>query len=331
MSERILGIEQRQPADKYELDKQNNAVMEFFLMRGAQLYRTRFATEEARDARKEAISKEFTDRMKDIPSLQDSSYEMAGESVSVANITFESMAEDDSNVSLKVTRNRAELMGQIPELTTIKADFMGFSIIPRQDTDERGHPYYFALPTVNFMTKRTVSLADESGGSLINVTVDVPVVVPCDGRNEIHIPRLEHLKTRADALGKLALTSDGRELAQSLHKLVEAIETEQPTFTPLKKPQILHEIARHGAKDSLNHDLVATAIGSAIGHERPVRLVGSLFSTTSNKAVGQVVDGNVVGVLLHNPATDIAEPTLVVEAGSDLKYAPLSQVTRFEF
>lgn len=332
MSEYRTGAESPRPVDKYDQERKVAGAIEFFLSRGHQLYQSKFTSEQKRDARFDAVDHAFAERLRDTPELNSYAYDVGGPTAMSANMVFDQSEEDQEWLRLAISRSRVTPMKPFPPFSTARVYFESVSIRKGQEVSDDGGIYYYARPEINFSSTQTVTLQDQAGGRPVRFNMQIPVVVPCDGQNEIALPVIEQLKTRANTLGQLALKPANKRLVGTIHKLVSAMEAEKDTFTELKKPQILHEIAKQSATSDVNHDTLATAIRVAFGSNRHVRLEGEFFVhdehtyRNNTTAAGAIVD-----VLPRNPATETEEPTLVIEEGAGLKYAPLSKVKRLEY
>lgn len=332
MTEYMARAESSRPADKYEQERKVADTMEFFLDHGHQLYQSKFASEQQRDARFAAVDRAFAERLRDVPEMKAYIYDVGGPTAMSANMIFDQSEEDQEWLRVAIARSRVEPMKGFPAYSTARVRFESVSIRKGQEVSEDGSMFYYARPEINFSSTQSVTLQDRAGGRPLQFNVQIPVVVPCDGQNEIAVPVIEQLKTRANALGQIALKPANKRLVGTIHKLVSAMEAEKDTFIELKKPQILHEIAKQSSESDVNHDTLATAIRAAFGSNRHVRLEGEFYlheeHTYQNNTTAA---GAIIDVLPKNPATEAEEPTLVIEESAGLKYAPLSKVKRLEF
>lgn len=331
MSEQEPRAQEHDRPVRYEQEKKTEELIQAYLREGLALRQIPYPDPELRNQAAREFMDHYTDAFSDAPDVGSLDYEVSGPRLLVHNIASGSDVKPDKK-SLTFQLDTQEVYKTLSPFEVYEVKYDRLSILPEEQEDESGRVIYRAVPYILFSKMHLYYLGIQ-GGILPphEVITKTPVFVPCDGQSEVRIQALEKIRSRDKALSSIAIGASGRRLTRSLNKLVGALETESSDYVKLNKPEILHNIAKYSMKSQVDDDKIASAIHTVIGKNRPVRLVGEVYGHDGASDGSGLAAGAVLDILPSNPATNSNEPTLVLESGQVLKYAPLSQIKHFEF
>lgn len=230
-------------------------------------------------------------------------------------------------------------------LDEVRAYFAGINITTSTDEDDgyKVEPYL-----VMNSPSKMIAVKSEVGFSPLEITSTERNLVKCISDAEVFSSLLERVRSRQEAVEKLALQGITKtQYLTALNKLQGAMRLENISdFVPLKKVSYLHQIGKlgraHSEKGEVQRETVLSSIGETIGRGRPIRVdsreiykfdeSGTIIRPDSKLLTGKLVDvcDALVGV-------DQRSIFMVVEAAAstgetpELHYIPMTTITDFEF
>lgn len=330
--ERMVDTGEAAKPGRYEAEKKAEVFMSTLLREGEMLYKRSFGDAAQRDEAARLFKERYNELVAETPGVEKHEYEVNGNQLNTrkVNAAF-SIEEGRRSQSFQLGHSGDDYM-VLPSFESYDTQYLGLMMLNDIRESEDGAVRYAVTPCVLFTKTQLYQLANEDDSLPFEIITKLPILVPTDGVSEIRVKALEKLRSRADAIAKVALVRPDQRLAKSLNKLAEALTVETNEFIALRNLRILHDIAKYGAEESLQSDNIATALQTVIGKGRNIRLVGDIYSRKTSSSRHGVSAGPVLEVLPNNPFADMNEPTIVIEsAQQDLHYLPLSRIEQFEF